>query len=156
MRKNTATSSDRSPPPASQTRPRLANTRPVPIDEPLRDFDVAVDALRLAEEYDALRIAVEQRREEWERELGTMEAKVIAAMKAAGKTNIATHHGRVTLVSASEAKRVDDNDAAKELLVKHGIPFPPTIKETLARNGIAMPTKIKEGQPDRLRFEMNK
>lgn len=155
MRKNTATN-DRSPPPASQTRPKLAVTRPTPVDEPLRDFDVAVDALRLAEEYDALRIAVEQRREEWERELDTMEARVIVAMKAAGKTNIATHHGRVTLVSASEAKRVDDNDAAKELLSARGIPLPPTIKETLARYNLAMPTKIKEGMPDRLRFEMNK
>ena len=155
MRKNAVTNNDRSPP-ASQTRPKLAATRPAPIDEPLRDFDVAVDALRLAEEYDALRIAVEQRREEWERELDAMEARVIAAMKAAEKTNIATHHGRVTLVSASEAKRVDDNDAAKELLMKHEIPFPPTIKETLARNGIAMPTTIKEGQPDKLRFEMNR
>ena len=156
MRKNAATNNDRSPPPASQTRPKLAVTRPSPIDDPLRDFDAGVDAIRLANEFDALRIAVELRREEWERELATMEAKVVAAMKAANKTNIATHHGRVTLISASEAKRVDDNDAAKALLAKHEIPLPPTIKETLARHGIAMPTKVREGQPDKLRFEMNK
>ena len=63
---------------------------------------------------------------------------------------------RNTLGTTRTHRVVVDNDAAKVLLSERGIPLPPTIKETLARNGIAMPTKIKEGQPDKLRFEMNR
>lgn len=147
---------DRQPAPASQTRPKLVSTRPDPVDEPLRDFDRQVDALRVANEYDALRIAIELREKEWNEELARVEARLIAAMKASGEKNLTTLHGRISFLTSTEAGQVKDEKAAEKLLASKGIPLPPTMQEWLARHDLAMPTKSKEGLPDRLRFEKNK
>ncbi len=144
------------PAPASQTRPRLATTRPEPVDEPLKDFDRRVDALRIANEYDALRISIELREKEWNDELANVETRLISAMKASGEKSLGTLHGRISYLPATENGQVKDEDAAKKLLASKGIPLPPTMQEWLARHDLAMPTKPKDGLPDRLRFEKNK
>lgn len=143
-------------PPVSQVRPKAASSRPDRADEPMHDFDRKVDALRVANEYDALRIAIELRKAEWETELKNVESRLISAMKASGEKNLATLHGRITFLAATAPSQTNDEDMAKELLATKGIPLPPTMQEWLSRHGIAMPMKSKGGFFDRLRFEKNK
>lgn len=157
MRKNAATSSDRSSSPASQTRPKLAATRPAPIDDPIPDTHAAIDAARLADDYDAIRIKLA----EFETEKKGIETKLIAAMKASGKKNFNTMHGRVSFLPATDGKVVPDEKAAVALLERHGISQPPTLAEWIARHSteerpLKMPTTTKAGMPARIQFEMNK
>jgi hypothetical protein len=151
MPRNVATKDDRSPPPASQTRAKLAITRPVPIDEPIPDTIAAVDAARLADDYDAICVKLD----EFTREKERIRVRLIEAMKAANKKNFNTMHGRVTLLDATESKPVADEKAAVALLESRGIPQPPTMEAWLAQHRIPMPTKDRPGLPDRIKFEMN-
>ena len=86
------------PAPASQTRPKLAATRPAPIDDPIPDTHAEIDAARLADDYDAIRIKLA----EFETEKKEIEAKLVAAMKASGKKNFNTMHGRVSFLPATD------------------------------------------------------
>lgn len=138
--------------PASQTRPKLAPTRPAPVDETTPDTYAAIDAARIADEYDAIRIKLAEF-EQLEKEKS---AQLVDAMKKSGKKNFNTMHGRVTLLEATEGKQVADEKAAVALLEKHGISQPPTMEVWLVQHCLTMPTKIKEGMPDRIKFEMNK
>jgi hypothetical protein len=140
------------PAPSSQTRPKLATTRPSPMDEPMPDFEAGRDAAKLADELDSIRVKLA----EFEREKETIEARLIEAMKAAKKKNLGTLHGRVTLLEATEDKQVPDLDAAVALLEKHAISQPPTMEAWLAQHRLTMPTKTKKGLSDRIKFEMNK
>lgn len=149
-RLNTARKSESAP--ASQTRPKLAPTRPAPVDETTPDTYAAIDAARIADEYDAIRV----KQDEFALEEERIRAKLIEAMKASGKKNFNTMHGRVTLLEATEGKQVADEKAAVALLEKHGIPQPPTMEAWLAQHRMTMPTKPKEGLPDRVKFELNK
>lgn len=150
--RNLTKKTERSAPPASQTRPKLATTRPEPADETTPDTYAAIDAARLADEYDAIRV----KQEEFAREEESIRKRLIDSMKSSGKKNFNTMHGRVTLLESTESKPVPDMDAAVALLEKHGIPQPPTMEAWLAQHRLAMPTKPKAGLPDRIKFEMNK
>jgi hypothetical protein len=150
-RTNTATKTNQSAP-ASQTRPKLVTTRPEPIDEHLPDTYAALDAARLADDYDAIRVKLA----EFEQEKKDIESKLIPAMKAAGKHNFNTMHGRVSFLPATESKPVPDEKAAVALLEKNGIPQPPTMGEWLAQHRLQMPMKEAKGMDDRIKFEMNK
>ncbi len=158
MPRNNAVKSERTQlPPASQTRPKIASTRPMPVDETTPDTYAAIDAARLADYYDALRIKLA----EIQTEIELHTPKVIEAMKAAGKTNFNTMHGRVSLLEKTEDKEVFDEKAAVALLEKHGIPLPPTLEVWIAQHStekrpLAMPMTTKKGMTDRLKFEMNK
>ncbi len=155
MRKtNTApTKAERSaPPPASQTRPRLVPTRPAPADETTPDTYAAIDAARLADEYDAIRV----KQEEFAREEERVRLRLIEAMKSSDKKNFNTMHGRVTLLERTEDKQVADEKAAVALLESRGLPQPPTMEAWLAQHRIPMPMTTKKGLCDRIKFELNK
>lgn len=141
-----------SSPPASQTRPRLATTRPEPVDETTPDTFAAIDAARLADDYDSIRV----KQEEFAREEESIRTRLIEAMKAANKKNFNTLHGRVTLLEETESKQVADEKAAVALLESRGIPQPPTMEAWLAQHRIPMPMTTKKGLPDRIKFELNK
>ena len=140
------------PAPASQTRPRLATTRPEPVDEPLPEIVASREAAILADDYDAIRVKLDEFTAEKER----LEELLIAAMKRADKRNFNTMHGRVSLLAATDEKQVPDMDAAVALLEKHGIPQPPTMEAWLAQHRLTVPTKTKKGLSDRIKFEPNK
>jgi hypothetical protein len=157
MPRNLVTKTDRSPPPASQTRPKLAQTRPEPVDEPLPETFTAIDAARFADDYDAIRT----KQIEFEAEEERLRVLLIVAMPASGKKNFNTMHGRVSFLPKTEGKQVPDEKAAVALLASHGIPQPPTLEVWLAQHRdsegkpLQMPMKPKEGMPDRIKFEKN-
>lgn len=144
--------------PASQTRPKLATTRPEPVDEPLPGVVESRYAAQLADDYDAIRV----KQIEFDAVEKELKPRLIEAMKVAGKKNFGTMHGRVSFLPETEGKEVPDEDAAIALLAKHGIPQPPTLEVWLAQHRdedgkpLQMPMKTKEGQPDRIKFELNK
>lgn len=141
-----------STPPASQTRPRLMSTRPDPVDETTPDTLAAIDAARLADEYDAIRI----KQEEFAREEERVRIRLIEAMKASNKKNFNTMHGRVTLLESTDDRQVADEKAAVALLESRGLPQPPTMEAWLAQHRIPMPMTTKKGMVDRIKFELNK
>jgi hypothetical protein len=152
-RTNTATKPERiAPPPASQTRPKFATTRPVPVDETTPDTFTSIDAARLADDYDAIRVKLE----EFGREEERIRLQLIEAMKTSCKKNFNTMHGRVSFLEKTEDKQVADEKAAVALLESRGIPQPPTMEAWLAQHRIPMPMTTKKGLPDRIKFEMNK
>jgi hypothetical protein len=124
----------------------------VPVDETTPDTFTSIDAARLADEYDAIRVKLA----EFEEERKRIEEKLIPAMKSAGKHNFNTMHGRVSFLPATDASQVPDEKAAVALLERHGISQPPTMEAWLAQHRLTMPTKEKAGLADRLKFEMNK
>jgi hypothetical protein len=147
---------DRSSAPASQTRPKLVVGHPIPTpmreDETIPDTHAALDAARDADDYDAIRVKLD----EFNREEERIRLRLIASMKASGKKNFNTMHGRVTFLPATEGKQVPDEKAAVALLEKNGIPQPPTMGEWLAQHRLHMPMKETKGMDDRIKFEMNK
>jgi hypothetical protein len=121
------------------------------------DTWAAIEAARLADDYDAIRVKLD----EFTALKEELEVKLIAAMKASGKKHFAPMHGRVSFLPATEGRMVPDEKAAIALLAKHGIPQPPTLEVWLAqhRDGegkpLQMPLKAKDGMPDRIKFEKN-
>lgn len=143
--------------PESEVRPKTVAhaAPPSPPEETHRepgDPKAAIRAAREADRYAELRV----RRAEIETEEKSLSYELIEDMKLAGKERFSTEHGLVSLLPATAAKEVPDEEAAVALLVSKGIPLPPTMEEWLKRHGLAVPKKAKAGLPDRIEFRKAK